>query len=175
MPASDQNVNPARYQIVPRTLVFVTRNDEILLLKLLPRQGTVWGWAGKYNGIGGHIERGEDPLTAAHRELLEETGLTADLSLSGTLIVDTGQDVGIGLFIFHGENPTGESIASREGLPEWIPLSRLADYPLVDDVAILLERILHMQRGDPPFSARSFYDKDGKLIVAFADSVPFGE
>jgi 8-oxo-dGTP diphosphatase len=27
---------------------------------------------------GGHVEDGEDPLAAAHRELLEETGLTVD-------------------------------------------------------------------------------------------------
>ncbi len=167
MSASDQNVNPSRYQIIPRALVFVTRGDEVLLLKLLPRQDKVWAWTGKYNGIGGHIERSEDPLTAAHRELLEETGLRADLSLSGTMIVDTGQDVGIGLFIFHGTNPVGEPVASREGLPEWLPLTRLADYPLVEDVAILLERILHMQRGDAPFAARSFYDENEQLQVVF--------
>jgi 8-oxo-dGTP pyrophosphatase MutT (NUDIX family) len=27
---------------------------------------------------GGHVEQGEEPLAAAHRELLEETGLTVD-------------------------------------------------------------------------------------------------
>jgi ADP-ribose pyrophosphatase len=29
--------------------------------------------------IGGHLEKGEDPLTAAKRELLEETGYEADI------------------------------------------------------------------------------------------------
>jgi 8-oxo-dGTP diphosphatase len=167
MSSSDQNLNPSRYQIVPRVLIFVTRGDEILLLRLLPRQGKVWGWAGKYNGVGGHIERSEDPQTAAQRELLEETGLTADLSLRGTLIVDTGQDVGIGLFIFRGENPLGELIATHEGVPEWLPLAHLTDYPLVDDVPIILERILRQQPGDSPFAARSFYDETGQLQVIF--------
>lgn len=31
--------------------------------------------AGKLNAIGGHVEPGEDPREAAHREFLEETGI----------------------------------------------------------------------------------------------------
>jgi 8-oxo-dGTP diphosphatase len=34
------------------------------------------GWqAGKLNGVGGHVEEGEDPLTAMQREFREETGV----------------------------------------------------------------------------------------------------
>lgn len=39
-------------------------------------------YKGKYNLIGGKIELGEDYLTSAYRELLEETGVTnSDISL----------------------------------------------------------------------------------------------
>jgi len=34
---------------------------------------------------------------------------------------------------------------------------------------ILLSRIRHMQRGDPPFSARSYYDEQERSIVEFAE------
>src|SRR2546423_15711822 len=33
---------------------------------------------GQWGLPGGHVEHGEEPLAAAHRELLEETGLTVD-------------------------------------------------------------------------------------------------
>jgi ADP-ribose pyrophosphatase len=40
----------------------------------------------------GHIEKGEEPIDAAHRELLEETGYKAEnMELIGQLILDTGR------------------------------------------------------------------------------------
>jgi 8-oxo-dGTP diphosphatase len=168
MSSSDQNIKPSRYQIIPRVLIFAFRPDAVLLIKLLPREGKMSAWTGRYNGPGGHIERGEDALSAARRELLEETGLTADLALCGMVIVDTNQPVGIGLFIFRADNSSGIITSSPEGLPEWIPFERLKEYPLVEDVAILLERIRRMQPGDPPFSARSYYDANDRLTVEFA-------
>ena len=39
--------------------------------------------------------------------------------------------------------------------------------PVVEDLPILLDRIHSMKRGDPPFSARSYYDENDKLTVVF--------
>jgi len=165
MPQSDQGLTKARYTVIPRTAIFLRRGDSYLLLKGAPAKRL---WANQYNGLGGHVERGEDVLTSAKRELLEESGLTADLWLCGTLIVDAGE-TGICLYFFTGESLDGEPQASAEGLAEWIPFDHLSEIPAVEDLPVLLARIHAMQRGDPPFSARSYYDKNEKLIVEFAN------
>ncbi len=167
MPAKDQGVDPKRYVLIPRTLVFITRDDRVLLIKGAPRKRL---WANLYNGIGGHIEKGEGVLAAARRELWEETGLTASkLWLWGVVTVDTQDKVGIGIFVLRGECPHGELIDSSEGRLAWVPFDRALSLPLVEDLYTLLPMVLAAQSGDPPVVAHYTYDSHDKLVIQFGE------
>ena len=165
MPASYQGVNLERYMIVPRTLIFVTRGNKVLLLKGAKNKRL---WSRLYNGVGGHVEQGEDILSAAHRELLEETGLNiSNLWLCGITTVDTQTNPGVCIYIFRGECTEGELAYSKEGSLEWIQETDIRILPMVVDLPILLPKILEMKYGDPPFSAHSEYNEAGELVVTF--------
>jgi 8-oxo-dGTP diphosphatase len=170
MPASEQGValSSNRYHLVPRVLCFVYAGDDVLLLKGAPNKRI---WPGKYNGLGGHVERGETVLAAARREIKEEAGLdVTDLRLRGVITVDTGEPAGIGLFVCTARAPGRDHIASSEGTLEWVPSARVAELEAVTDLPILLSRLAQLPPHAPPFSARYWYDAEGALQIEFDSS-----
>jgi 8-oxo-dGTP diphosphatase len=166
MSTAGQRLDPTRYTIVPRTLSFLVRDDWVLLLRLSAERGE---WAGKLNGLGGHVEAGEDVVSSARREVREEAGLSpGDLRLCGVVLIDTDQPPGIGLYVCVGQvEGEAELHAGPEGELVWASVHDLARYPLVEDLAVLLPRALDCYRKKTCFSALSRYDEDGALSLAF--------
>ncbi len=164
MPKEDQGDVRGRYSLIPRVLVFLFHDDQILLIRGAPTKRL---WADRYNGIGGHVEKGEDILSAARRELEEESGLTnVDLHLCGTVTIDTGEEVGICIFIFAGEDQGGEVRSSGEGRVEWISVDIVDQIPTVEDIPFLIRQCLTARDNNLIFAAHYSYDEAGKLVIS---------
>lgn len=156
-----------RWLTLPRTLCFVLNGDDVLLMKRAPHKRV---FPNQYNGVGGHIERDEDPLEGARREIREETGLDVHrLDLRAVYNVDAGDATGIVLFVFVGYSDMRDVVDCTEGTLHWVPLAEVTQLDLVEDLAILLPRILHMQPGEPPLFVHVSYDADDQIQMRFAD------
>jgi 8-oxo-dGTP diphosphatase len=162
MTNNPQIILPGRYQMVVRTLILLVKENQVLLQKA-PLTKKIW--AGFYNGLGGHVESNEDVLSSAKRELLEEAGIQCpDLSLRGVITIEVEEKQGILLFVFSGQTIQGTLQPSDEGLLEWVDIAKLKTLPIVEDVPILLEMLLHDQL---PFFGHYSYTEAGKLITQF--------
>ena len=170
MGREDQGVAKSkhRYQVIPRTLCFITYGDEVLLLRGGAHKRL---WAGRFNGVGGHIEASEDVHTAALREIDEETGLIVhDLRLRGIVHADAGDPaVGILFFVFAAQAASRAIGPSSEGTLEWWPIDRLPAAEMVEDLPMLLPKVLGMGPADPPLFAAYRYDEHDRLVMSFAE------
>jgi 8-oxo-dGTP diphosphatase len=89
---------------------------------------------GKYNGLGGKLEPGEDVVSCMRREIREESGLECEqITLRGTIswpgFGKQGEDW-FG-FIFRVDGYRGEPLLENaEGTLEWIAVERVLQLPL---------------------------------------------
>jgi 8-oxo-dGTP diphosphatase len=168
MGATDQgaDASSAHWMTIPRTLCFIANGGDVLLIKRAAHKRV---FPGRYDGIGGHLERDEDPRSGAIREIREETGLTArDLRLRGISNIDAGQDVGILLFIFTAVSDSRVLADCDEGTLHWVPIADAHNLPLVEDLPILLPRLFGPNASDVPFFARVWYDSSDQMMLTFA-------
>lgn len=168
MGAKDQGADATegRWLTISRTLCFITHGDEILLLKRGEHRRV---YPGRYNGVGGHIERDEDPQTAAIREVQEETGLeVARVRFRGVIHVDAGGANGIMVFVFSAEAASRHFTDTDEGSLEWVPRDQIESLALVEDLPVLIPLIFDGAPDAPPFFAHTSYDERDRPVLRFA-------
>lgn len=122
-----------KYCPILATLGYVMSADktEVLLMHRNKRPDDIH--FGKFNGLGGKLDKNEDIVSGMQREIREEAGIEAlDLKLRGTInwpgFGKDGEDW-FG-FIFRIDSWTGSIHAgNHEGVLQWVPL---ADFPEVN-------------------------------------------
>ncbi len=126
------------------TLCFPIRNNRILLG--MKQRGV---GAGKFNGFGGKVERGESVISAVARELHEECGLianSAELCYAAELTFFTERTIDTVTHTFLLPNWTGEVVASAEMEPHWFALNAIPYDQMWADDRFWLPRVLAGER-----------------------------
>jgi 8-oxo-dGTP diphosphatase len=139
------------YTPILATLGYVLSPDGSRVLLIHRNRNAADHHFGKYNGLGGKLEPGEDIVAGMKREIREEAGIECtNLTLRGTVswpgFGKRGEDW-FG-FLFRIDEFTGEPIESNpEGTLEWVDRNRLLDLnlwegdrhflPLIFDSAIV--------------------------------------
>src|SRR3990167_6602424 len=133
------------YMPILSTLIYVLSPDrkKVLLICRMKREDDLH--FGKYNGLGGKLEAGEDLETGMQRELFEEAGIRATASfLKGTInwpgFGKNGEDW-FG-FVFLVSEYTGTLLSENdEGKLGWHDLDSLMNLPLWEGDYLFLPRV----------------------------------
>jgi len=160
----NNKITEGKYQLIPRSLAFIYKKDEILFIH--KRKKDSFGY-GKINGIGGHIEQGEGPYEAIQREVFEETGLSiSEFQLVAILTIDVGSNPGVLLFVFKGDYEGGDITPSVEGDIKWMKKSDvLANPNIVKDLGLLLDITESHTKDSTPVIGKYLYSENGELRI----------
>ena len=139
----------------PATLVFVIRDDKILLINKKTGLGK-----GKVNGPGGKVEPGETPRECAVRECQEELGITvSNLQYCGQHRFQFVDGYSIHVWVYRTEHFTGVPTESEEARPLWVAVDEIPYEQMWEDDSIWLPMML---RGEK-FQGRWIFDGDRML------------
>ena len=122
------------YTPILATLAYIFSADRQRVLMIHRNQRPQDSHFGKYNGLGGKLEPGEDVVSGLRREMREEAGIDIDaIQLAGTIswpgFGKHGEDW-FG-FVFRIHQFSGDVFESNpEGTLEWIEVKRVLSLPL---------------------------------------------
>ena len=118
--------------------------------------------AGKWIGLGGHLESGESPAECILREITEEAGIpVSDLRLRGIvtfILPDWGNEL---TFLYTARTDAEALPGCPEGELKWVPVSDVLSLPLWEGDRVFLPLL---RTREDCFSLKLVYAPGGRLI-----------
>ena len=142
------------------TLCYAENNGRWLMMHRIRK--AVDENAGKWIGLGGHLQEDETPEECIRREVREEAGLELqDLRLRGILtfiLPDWGNEL---TFLYTAKAEDKPLPECSEGVLRWVPVSQVEALPLWEGDRAFLPLL---QTRQEPFSMKLIYAKGGTLL-----------
>jgi 8-oxo-dGTP diphosphatase len=137
-------------------LCFVIRDGQILLIRKKRGLG-----AGKINGPGGRLEKGETALESAIRETQEEIGVTpTDLEHIGELFFQFLDGYKLHVAVFAAADCVGELRETDEATPIWTKIDKIPYHDMWQDDAYWLPLLLKRK------AFRGYFVFDGEKLLS---------
>ena len=142
------------------TLCYIEKEEKYLMLHRVKKHHDIN--AGKWIGVGGHVENGETPEECLLREVKEETGLVLTAYRLRGLVTFLSDVCEPELMcVFTADTFDGEMIECDEGELAWVEKSDVLALPTWEGDRVFLERLLS---GDERFFSIKLRYEGDKLV-----------
>lgn len=142
------------------TLCYIEQAGKYLMLHRVKKHHDIN--AGKWIGVGGHVENGETPEECLLREVKEETGLVLTAYRLRGLVTFLSDACEPELMcVFTADAFDGEMIECDEGELAWVDKSEVLALPTWEGDHVFLERLLS---GDERFFSIKLRYEGDKLV-----------
>ena len=142
------------------TLCYIEKEGKYLMLHRVKKHHDIN--AGKWIGVGGHVENGETPEECLLREVKEETGLVLTAYRLRGLVTFLSDVCEPELMcVFTADAFDGEMIECDEGELAWVEKSEVLALPTWEGDRVFLERLLS---GDERFFSIKLRYEGDKLV-----------
>ncbi len=142
------------------TLCYLIKDNKYLMLHRTKKERDIN--AGKFIGVGGHVEEGESPINCIKREVFEETGFRLNhVKTRGYLTFVMGAQTEHTI-LFTSDDFQGTLKADcEEGELVWVDIDRINELNLWEGDVTFLKLL---KERDDFFSVKLVYDSEDKLI-----------
>lgn len=141
------------------TLLLILNDNQILLAEKKRGFGV-----GKFNGIGGKVEKDETIEDAMIRETQEEIGVTpSDFTKMATITFDewvNDEEKQVIMSVFVAQSYMGKIVETDEMKPKWFNLNDIPYEKMFEDDKIWLPEVLKGNK----LNAQFVFDKEFKMI-----------
>lgn len=141
------------------TLCYIFKDNKVLMMLRNKKKNDIN--EGKWIGVGGHFEEGEDAKACVLREVKEETGLTLTKYKTRGVVTFCYKGITEYMHLFTADEYIGELIDCDEGELSWVEKDKLLSLNIWEGDRIFLKQILD---DADYFKLKLVYDDNGKLI-----------